>query len=481
MGGVTRPLLHLTPTTGWMNDPNGLAQFGGVHHVFFQHNPDAPTFGTMRWGHATSPDLVRWTEHPTALTPQADGPDAGGCWSGCAVDLPGGRQAVLYTGVQPPEAGGPQRAVALRAVADDASLVTWQPDEEPVIADWPELDPALTDFRDHAVLRTRDPAGRLHWRQVVAAGTAGHDGAGKLLSYATTDPELRSWEYEGVFLDAAAAGLDAHVFECPDVFAPGGDGPGELHGEEVVVVLSWYSKDPDAELHHSSGAVWLTGRLEQAPEGGPVRFAPERRGVLDLGSRFYAPQSYTTADTGRRIAFGWLRTQDDPASAGRTSVGAQSLPRRWRVVGGRLQQTPVAEVSDLAGDVVVEVDELSGTVALPAAAQAVVVSLQVVEPDGSDGAAALAASSLVLVAPDGHRTLVDLSAFGRSTTEHLVDGLWLPEAPRVRWADVYVDTGIVEVFSSDGRAAASSDLAAASVAAVEVTGPVRASVRVLTL
>lgn len=471
---MTRPLLHLTPSTGWMNDPNGLTQFGGVHHVFFQHNPDAPTFGVMRWGHATSPDLVRWTEHPTALQPTPGSGDAGGCWSGCAVDVPGGRQAVLYTGVQTPEAGGPGRAVGLRAVADDESLVSWTVDAEPVVAAWPELDPPLTDWRDHAVLRTRDPEGRVSWRQVVAAGTAGHDGAGRLLSYTTTDPELRDWAYEGVFLDAASAGLDGHVFECPDVFAPAGDTPSRIDGEELVVVLSWYSKDPAAELHHSSGAVWLTGRLELVG-GGRARFAPTRRGVLDLGSRFYAPQSYTTADRGRRIAFGWLRTQDDPASAGRSSVGAQSLPRQWRVVGGHLRQSPVAEIADLAGDVVVDTEELGGAAVLDEPAQAVLVSLQV------DSAADLAASTLVLVAPDGHRTAVDLSAFGRSTTERLVDGAWTPEEPRVRWADVYVDTGIVEVFTSDGRAAASSDLAAESVAAVEVTGPARASVRVLTV
>ncbi|MGQ7295668.1 glycoside hydrolase family 32 protein [Quadrisphaera sp. KR29] len=472
---MTRPLLHLTPTTGWMNDPNGLVESGGRHHVFFQHNPDAPAFGVMRWGHASSTDLVHWTEHPTALAPRAGAPDAGGCWSGCAVDVPDGRRAVVYTGVARPEDGGPARAVALRAVADDDALLTWTADDEPVVGSWPDLDPPLTDWRDHAVLRTRDSAGRPTWRQVVAAGTAGHDGAARLLSYTSTDPELRAWQYEGVLLDAAAAGLDAHVFECPDVFAPAGDGPAELHGQELVVVLSWYSKDADAAHHHSSGAVWLTGGLEQAA-GGPARFVPRLRGVLDLGDRFYAPQSYTTADGGRRVAFGWLRTQDDPASAGRTSVGAQSLPRRWGVVGGQLEQAPVAEVADLAGEVVLEVDGRSGAGAgaLPQPARAVLVRLRVQD------AAALAASALVLVAPDGRRTPVDLAAFGRSTTDRLVEGTWVPQEPRTTGADVYVDTGIVEVFTTDGRAAASSDLAATAVAAVELTGPAQASVRVLT-
>lgn len=469
-------LFHLVPGTGWMNDPNGLVEVDGVHHLFFQHHPEAPTFGVMRWGHATSTDLLSWTEHPTALTPTPGGADAGGCWSGCAVELPGGRHAVLYTGVQPPEGGGPGAARALRAVAADADLSTWVPDPEPVVAGWPELEPPLTDWRDHTVLRTRDGHGEWLWRQVVAAGTAGHDGGARLLSYTSSDPELREWAYEGVFLDAAAAGLDAHVFECPDVFAPGGGAPG-ADGATVVVVLSWYSKDPAEEHHHSSGAVWLTGTLQD--DGGRVRFAPARRGALDLGSRFYAPQSYTASD-GRRLAFGWLRTQDDPASAGRASVGAQSLPRRWDVVDGELRQSPAAEVSALAGDVVVELDEVSGTVALPSPAAAVLVELRVQDGGGAGGgAAALGASSLVLVAPDGRRTLVDLSGFARSTTDRLVDGAWVAEAPSSDGADVLVDAGIVEVFTSDGRAAASSDLAATAVAALEVTGPVRATVRLL--
>ena len=31
--------LHLMPPTGWLNDPNGLCQFNGVYHAFFQYSP----------------------------------------------------------------------------------------------------------------------------------------------------------------------------------------------------------------------------------------------------------------------------------------------------------------------------------------------------------------------------------------------------------------------------------------------------------
>ncbi len=32
-----RPLFHITPDFGWSNDPNGMVQYMGVHHLFFQH------------------------------------------------------------------------------------------------------------------------------------------------------------------------------------------------------------------------------------------------------------------------------------------------------------------------------------------------------------------------------------------------------------------------------------------------------------
>ena len=30
-----RQKLHLMPPTGWLNDPNGLCQFKGIYHAFF--------------------------------------------------------------------------------------------------------------------------------------------------------------------------------------------------------------------------------------------------------------------------------------------------------------------------------------------------------------------------------------------------------------------------------------------------------------
>ena len=53
----------------------------------------------MHWGHAVSDDLLRWTYRPCALAPDTE-TDAGGCYSGSAVETPDGKLLLCYTGVQ---------------------------------------------------------------------------------------------------------------------------------------------------------------------------------------------------------------------------------------------------------------------------------------------------------------------------------------------------------------------------------------------
>ncbi len=53
------------------HDPNGLVYYNGVYHLFFQYYPDSTVWGPMHWGHATSKDLVHWSQQPIALYPDS--------------------------------------------------------------------------------------------------------------------------------------------------------------------------------------------------------------------------------------------------------------------------------------------------------------------------------------------------------------------------------------------------------------------------
>jgi beta-fructofuranosidase len=347
-------LFHFAPAIGWMNDPNGLIHWNGRHHLFYQHNPASPVFGSIGWGHASSADLISWQEHPEALRPGSDGTnyDANGCYSGCAIADNDDGVTLIYTGVD----GTMQ--LPCRARSTESDLLRFEKDaDNPIIRQRPG--PEVLAFRDHSVRRQ---AGK--WHQAIGGKT--YDRGGTIFGYTSTD--LREWTLDRAVLDASSCDIPDGTWECPDLFdAEAGTVlilslmDDETQGSDATDPIVWYATGE-----------WIDGRLN-----------PDTTSRLDYGDRLYAPQSYWAADR-RRIQFGWIRTDLDAAPLG-DSVGVMSAPRELELrENGQLGATPARELHVLRDTAIVvgtALGHTSTTIELPRPSNAVEVSL-----DDSDAA-----------------------------------------------------------------------------------------------
>jgi beta-fructofuranosidase len=318
-----RPRYHFQPPAQWMNDPNGLIQWRGRYHLFYQHHPFGPLWANMHWGHAVSDDLVHWRHLPIALAPTPGGPDESGVFSGCAVDHDG-VPTIVYTGVR-----GKEQLVCLARAADpdDPDLVKWEKDpRNPVIAARPEGTDWLA-YRDPSVWREGD-----EWYMVHGAGIV--DVGGAALLYRSRD--LVDWEYLGPISTGDVTRQEpvwtGSMWECPQLF-PLGD-------RHVLIIAVWFQRPPLPSTHYTAYAIGdFDGR----------RFTPRTEAILDTGA-LYAPQTMRD-DRGRRLLWGWIReTRTNEAQAAAGWSGAMTIP--WVLTlgaGDTLNIAPAPELEALRG------------------------------------------------------------------------------------------------------------------------------------
>jgi beta-fructofuranosidase len=299
---TSRPQVHLVAPAHRLNDPNGPVYFNGNYHIFYQK---AYREG-KHWGHAVSPDMIRWKHLPDAIAPTPGGPDAVNCASGCCV-IDNGTPTIIYTGFRP--------EVQCIATSDQEMIVWRKYAGNPVIAGPPAHhyvmpksssaapdtfpdDPQaveLTGFRDPHVWKEGDD-----WLMIIGSGF--HRRGGAPLLYRSRD--LRKWEYLHPlcigFRDVMAWGGRPHdtgeVWECPDFFP--------LGGKHVLIVSTMLRTQ------------YFVGRYENR------RFTPETEGCCDFG-HYYAATSQADA-RGERILWSWIR-EIEPRNGWGAAV---SLPRK---------------------------------------------------------------------------------------------------------------------------------------------------------
>jgi fructan beta-fructosidase len=313
-----RGQFHFSAQSGWLNDPNGSFWYRGTYHLFFQHHPYGLEWGPMHWGHATSPDLLHWTQQPIALSRDVH---AGELWSGNGIVdtentsglADGGDHdpILLFSGVD---------GVTVHHSRDGARTFHSYRDGLAVV------DPPGTS-RDPKVFRH---AGR--W--VMAVWSDLDKSRRKYGVDLHTSDDLLTWTRRSRF-DAP------WLFECPDLFPLQVDGTDRwvLTGASGAYVVG----DFDGERFRTD---WT----------GPLRMD---HGVGTPEGTYYAGQTFSHVPDGRTIQMVW-----QPGNRGSRWTGNMTFPVELTLQsypeGLRLVRTPVAELASLRTETVRVADRIVG-------------------------------------------------------------------------------------------------------------------------
>ena len=333
-----RPVAHFTARDTWLNDPNGLLYYKGVYHLYFQNNPFGSTWGNMSWGHATSADLVTWTEQPVAIAATIDEM----AFSGSAVvdtrntaGFAAAGQAALvaiYTRAltAAPRDGEGSQAQALAYSLDDGT--TWER-----YAGNPVLDIGSSEFRDPKVFWHGDDSGC--WVMVAVEAT-NH----RVVIY--TSDNLISWTRRSHFGPAHATG---GVWECPDLF------PLTISGTDEIRWVLVVSLNPGS-IAGGSGTQYFVGDFDGSTFT-PEWLSPSEELAsfdwLDFGRDYYAAVSFNSAPDGRRLMIGWASNwqyaNETPSSPWRSAMSLVREMGLRRCADGRLRvtQRPVVPADSL--------------------------------------------------------------------------------------------------------------------------------------
>lgn len=321
---MAKPEMHFIPTQHWMNDPNGFIYYHGLYHLFYQYFPYENAWGTMHWGHKTSPDLIHWEDHGIALYPSKPF-DQNGVFSGSAITLDD-QLAIYYTAVVYDEIQGDDIHRQTKDGFHACQAMIISPDgfhfdnkQKTVVVPCFE-----TNTQQGHRIHTRDPkVWQENHRYYMVLGCKytkpeAMKTTGEILIYQSMDG--LHWQFASTMEDDRIGTM----WECPDYF--------EVDHQGILTISPEHFYEKGG--HYTNVAVYM-----------PVSFHPETATMeiqqdcqlLDLGEDLYATQS-TLDETGMRTLIGWMR-MPEPEMDGQW-IGMMSYPRVLHVQDGHLWQQP---------------------------------------------------------------------------------------------------------------------------------------------
>jgi len=319
-----RPQFHITPSSGWTNDPCGMYYADGLYHLHYLWNPDTAGWG-HNWAHVVSNDMVHWTPWPISLAKDSE---LGENWSGSGLvdpDNTGGFKTgtndvqVLAFTSNTADAG---QNVGI-AYSNDRGRTWTRYAQNPVL---PRLQDGNSAFRDPKVF-WHEPTSK--WKMILSRG---YTAAGNMFE----SSNLKDWR----LISEMPPG------ECPDMFELAVDNrPGQ---KKWVYVAGDYNP---AAPNNGVGAKYFIGDFD----GQEFRNSST---AYRLGGNFFVGQAFNQIPTedGRCIYMGWKWLQEHIyGTLGPWSGGIQTLPvvltlRDIPEVGLRLCYNPAEELEAMRGE-----------------------------------------------------------------------------------------------------------------------------------
>ncbi|MEI7946073.1 MAG: family 16 glycoside hydrolase [bacterium] len=293
---MTFHLAHPGPGNAMPGDPNCAFDWKGrVHLHYIYRNPWGFVFG-----HVSSEDLMHWQWHKTVLAPPTTGH---GMFSGTGFLTKEGKPAIIYHGQ-----GSGRNQIA---VAEDDQLDTWS-------KPW-KLEPKIRPDQDGSKIANWDPDAWLDGDTYYAL-SGGNPGSGKPPTLFKS-PDLKSWEYLGLFLTHDMPDvLKSEDISCPNFF--------KIGNKHMLLCIS-----------HNLGCRYYLGEWKGE------KFAPDFHARMSWnGNNFFAPESVLAKD-GRRVMWAWLMGLPIKPT------GVQSLPRELSLPDdGVLRIKPLRELETLRYD-----------------------------------------------------------------------------------------------------------------------------------
>ena len=304
-----RPQFHMSQMRGWNNDPNGMCYYDGEYHFFWQCNPAGRNWANMYWGHATSPDMIHWTEQDRAL--RSFGGDVENrhpamavknCFSGSGnVDL--NNTAGWQTG-------------------DEKTMVLAFTDTGcgEALAYSNDRGKTWTYYTGNPVIehRGRDP--KLIWYEpgkhwVIAAFDEDPEVKRNIAIY--TSKNLKEWE-----LQSKIPGY----YECAEIFEL------PVDGDRTKTKWVIYAANAEYAVGHFDGK----------------KFTPEHEGKHRVHwGAYYASQCFSNSPDGRVVQVGWARINTPDMPFNQTFTVPTCLTLHTTDDGIRMFAKPIKELEQL--------------------------------------------------------------------------------------------------------------------------------------